>query len=285
MMMRPVVCLLVFLLSVASLCMEANAFTNEPNGTAGDGKSEWCTFNDSTRTVSCTGNVFTTLYKEEVIPCNSDSAESSKSCGKRVPPEKQTPSGEHNSVQLEPEVVLAGELLSATEETSSHEKQDAGKDMDQEKITRADSPSAEDGRGGDSVDNTSAHHVERSDSTDGAIKIVEEQSQTPQGNQDLTDKSTTANSTPTHQSSAAAGTPATEGSHVIGNADSTANTTTTSTTEEPTTTPSLVPNAEISSIAPIVQKNKGNVDSSVNPVWMGTAAPLLIVAVLFSATV
>ncbi|ORC90041.1 uncharacterized protein TM35_000103090 [Trypanosoma theileri] len=30
MMMRPVVCFLVFLLSVASLCMEANAFTNEP---------------------------------------------------------------------------------------------------------------------------------------------------------------------------------------------------------------------------------------------------------------
>ncbi|ORC80671.1 uncharacterized protein TM35_001501010 [Trypanosoma theileri] len=57
------------------------------------------------------------------------------------------------------------------------------------------------------------------------------------------------------------------------------------TTEAPTTTPSPVPapNTEISSIAPIVQQ-KTNVDSSVSPVWMRTAAPLLIVAVLFSVT-
>ncbi|ORC83514.1 uncharacterized protein TM35_000671200, partial [Trypanosoma theileri] len=61
------------------------------------------------------------------------------------------------------------------------------------------------------------------------------------------------------------------------------------TTEAPTTTlsSSPVPNTEInSSIAPIVQKNaNANVDSSVNPVWMRTAAPLMIVVVLFSATV
>ncbi|ORC83773.1 uncharacterized protein TM35_000571010 [Trypanosoma theileri] len=59
------------------------------------------------------------------------------------------------------------------------------------------------------------------------------------------------------------------------------------TTEAPTTTPSpsSVPNAEISSnIASTVQKNKAIVDSSVSPVWMRTAAPLLIVAV-FSVTV
>ncbi|ORC83863.1 uncharacterized protein TM35_000551320 [Trypanosoma theileri] len=58
------------------------------------------------------------------------------------------------------------------------------------------------------------------------------------------------------------------------------------TTEAPTTTPSpvTVPNAEINTIASAV-KNKANVDSSISPVWMRTAAPLLIVAVLFSATV
>ncbi|ORC83982.1 uncharacterized protein TM35_000521260 [Trypanosoma theileri] len=57
------------------------------------------------------------------------------------------------------------------------------------------------------------------------------------------------------------------------------------TTEAPTTTTSSpVPNAEISSIASAVQ-SKANVDSSISPVWMRTAAPLLIVAVLFSATV
>ncbi|ORC83353.1 uncharacterized protein TM35_000741000, partial [Trypanosoma theileri] len=58
------------------------------------------------------------------------------------------------------------------------------------------------------------------------------------------------------------------------------------TTEAPTTTlsPSLVPNAEISSIASAVQKNKGNADSSIiSSVWV--RVPLLIVAVLVSATV
>ncbi|ORC84075.1 uncharacterized protein TM35_000501290 [Trypanosoma theileri] len=57
------------------------------------------------------------------------------------------------------------------------------------------------------------------------------------------------------------------------------------TTEAPTTTPSPVPNAEINNIASTLQKNRPNVDSSISPVWMRTAAPLLIVAVLFSATV
>ncbi|ORC83473.1 uncharacterized protein TM35_000681050 [Trypanosoma theileri] len=56
------------------------------------------------------------------------------------------------------------------------------------------------------------------------------------------------------------------------------------TTEAPTTTPSPVTGTEISNIASAV-KNKANVDSSVSPVWMRTAAPLLIVAVLFSVTV
>ncbi|ORC83929.1 uncharacterized protein TM35_000531130 [Trypanosoma theileri] len=55
-------------------------------------------------------------------------------------------------------------------------------------------------------------------------------------------------------------------------------------TEAPTTTPSSVPNSDINTIASTV-KNKGNVDSSVSPVWMRTAAPLLIVAVFFSFTV
>ncbi|ORC84059.1 uncharacterized protein TM35_000501130 [Trypanosoma theileri] len=58
------------------------------------------------------------------------------------------------------------------------------------------------------------------------------------------------------------------------------------TTEAPTTTPSSpVTGTEISSIASAVQKNKANVDSSISPLYMRTAAPLLIVAALFSATV
>ncbi|ORC84084.1 uncharacterized protein TM35_000501380 [Trypanosoma theileri] len=55
-------------------------------------------------------------------------------------------------------------------------------------------------------------------------------------------------------------------------------------TDASATTPSPVPNAEISNIASTV-KNKANVDSSISPVWMRTAAPLLIVAVLVSVTV
>ncbi|ORC81935.1 uncharacterized protein TM35_001021000, partial [Trypanosoma theileri] len=58
------------------------------------------------------------------------------------------------------------------------------------------------------------------------------------------------------------------------------------TTEAPTTTPSPVPvtDTETNTITSNVKKN-ANADSSVSPVWMRTAAPLLIVAVLFSATV
>ncbi|ORC83756.1 uncharacterized protein TM35_000581190, partial [Trypanosoma theileri] len=59
------------------------------------------------------------------------------------------------------------------------------------------------------------------------------------------------------------------------------------TTETPTTTPSpsLVPSAEISSNIASTLQNKANVDSSLSPLWMRTAAPLLIVAMLFSTTV
>ncbi|ORC84256.1 uncharacterized protein TM35_000471510 [Trypanosoma theileri] len=56
------------------------------------------------------------------------------------------------------------------------------------------------------------------------------------------------------------------------------------TTEAPTPTPSSVPNAEINNITSNVE-NKANVDSSISPVWMRTAAPLLIVAVLVSVAV
>ncbi|ORC83763.1 uncharacterized protein TM35_000581260 [Trypanosoma theileri] len=61
------------------------------------------------------------------------------------------------------------------------------------------------------------------------------------------------------------------------------------TTEASTTTPSPVPvpvtNPQISSIASAVQKKANADSSSISPLWMRTAAPLLIVAVLFSFTV
>ncbi|ORC83593.1 uncharacterized protein TM35_000641250 [Trypanosoma theileri] len=57
------------------------------------------------------------------------------------------------------------------------------------------------------------------------------------------------------------------------------------TTEAPTPTPSPVPNADINTNITSTMQNKANADSSVSPLWMRTAAPLLIVVVLFSATV
>ncbi|ORC84253.1 uncharacterized protein TM35_000471480 [Trypanosoma theileri] len=126
----------------------------------------------------------------------------------------------------------------------------------------------------------------------------------PSQNHSPTETSTLTTPNPTQQSAAAPGTTGTEGSHENANADSTATTKTNSEapitpspqanaeisrtpTEAPTTNstiPSLVPNAEINTIVPTLQK-KANVDSSVSPVWVRTAAPLLIVAVLFSVTV
>ncbi|ORC83848.1 uncharacterized protein TM35_000551170 [Trypanosoma theileri] len=81
---------------------------------------------------------------------------------------------------------------------------------------------------------------------------------------------------------AAPGTSPTAAAQENGNADSTA--TTNINSEAPTTTPSPLTDPPISKIAPTM-KNKANADSSVSPVWMRTAAPLLIVAVLFSVTV
>ncbi|ORC80120.1 uncharacterized protein TM35_001791000, partial [Trypanosoma theileri] len=56
------------------------------------------------------------------------------------------------------------------------------------------------------------------------------------------------------------------------------------TTEALSTTPSPVPNADINNNITSTLKNTANADSSVSPVWMRTAAPLLIVALLFSVT-
>ncbi|ORC83777.1 uncharacterized protein TM35_000571050 [Trypanosoma theileri] len=112
---------------------------------------------------------------------------------------------------------------------------------------------------------------------------------TPQENQgssnNTEDQSAPSDSNPTQQPSPAS-TTAITGSKETNTTTppSTENTT----PEAPTTTPSpvAVPDTVISSntIASAVQ-NKANADRSVSPVWMRTAAPLLIVAVLFSVTV
>ncbi|ORC82232.1 uncharacterized protein TM35_000961110 [Trypanosoma theileri] len=130
-------------------------------------------------------------------------------------------------------------------------------------------------------------HKQEAEATDGATTT---QGQPPastaagQVNQEASsntgDNSTPADSNATQQPPAAAPSASQETNSTT--PASTENTT----SEAPTTTPSTVPNAGINTIASTtVQKNKANVDSSVIPVWMRTAAPLLIVAVLVSATV
>ncbi|ORC92406.1 uncharacterized protein TM35_000031590 [Trypanosoma theileri] len=94
-----------------------------------------------------------------------------------------------------------------------------------------------------------------------------------------TDNSTPADSNLTQQPPATAPSASQETNSIT--PTSTENTT----TEAPTATPSPEPNSDINTNVASTVKNKGNADSSLNPVWMRTAAPLLIVAVLFSVTV
>ncbi|ORC76027.1 uncharacterized protein TM35_003191000, partial [Trypanosoma theileri] len=107
-----------------------------------------------------------------------------------------------------------------------------------------------------------------------------------QGNEEApintSDNTTPADPNPNQQTPEAAG--ATAASDSEETTSITLPITENTTTDAPTTTPSPVPKPDINTIASTV-KNKANVDSSVSPVWIRTAAPLLIVAVLFSATV
>ncbi|ORC90637.1 uncharacterized protein TM35_000084350 [Trypanosoma theileri] len=66
---------------------------------------------------------------------------------------------------------------------------------------------------------------------------------------------------------------------------SVANTNTHDRTDNTASTSSLTADEKTISIIISASQQTGNADSSVSPVWMRTAAPLLIVAVLFSATV
>ncbi|ORC83511.1 uncharacterized protein TM35_000671170 [Trypanosoma theileri] len=301
MMMRPVVCLLVFLLSVASFYVKADSDTVKAPGA--DTDSDCSTGFSKTTGRPCTtpgsqvsDRIFISLHNEEShYPVSrstgrSNTGTTSSSSGTLNLGDHQAPGA------VTPDLGRTGDTLPRDSEISAQVEHSALKNMDQEKPTRADSQSTEDGNNRDTTSDTSTTQVNRSNTADGATLTAEEQSQPQQSNaaaqhnQQLSDKTgdktTSSDYNTTEQSSAAAGTTGTESSQVNGNADITT-TTTNTTTDAPTTTPSSVPvpNAEISSIDPIVQKNKANADSSFSPVWMRTAAPILIVAVLFSATV
>ncbi|ORC83927.1 uncharacterized protein TM35_000531110 [Trypanosoma theileri] len=105
---------------------------------------------------------------------------------------------------------------------------------------------------------------------------------TEEASSNSSDNTTPADSNLTQQSPEAAGATAISGSEETNS--TTPPSPESNITDTPPTTPSPVPNAEINTIASTVQKNKGNVDRSVSPVWMRTAAPLLIMAVLVTTT-
>ncbi|ORC82107.1 uncharacterized protein TM35_000981100 [Trypanosoma theileri] len=102
--------------------------------------------------------------------------------------------------------------------------------------------------------------------------VSEESTATPSRDSNLTQQSTA-----TDDVTAAPNSPETNTTSTT--PPSSENTTTTTTTLPP------APDTQVSSNITSTVQNKANVDSSVNPVWMRTAAPLLIVAVLFSVTV
>ncbi|ORC84534.1 uncharacterized protein TM35_000431020 [Trypanosoma theileri] len=134
-----------------------------------------------------------------------------------------------------------------------------------------------------------SHPGRISDSTSTTERQGEESTADKQSNEEVssntTVNSTPADSNPNQHSPEAAGATAAPDSQETNS--STPQSTESNVTEAPTTTPSPVPvtDTQISSVASTVQKNKVNADSSVSPVWMRTAAPLLIVVVLFSFTV
>ncbi|ORC80951.1 uncharacterized protein TM35_001371020 [Trypanosoma theileri] len=97
-------------------------------------------------------------------------------------------------------------------------------------------------------------------------------------------ESSTTNENTANQQSPPAAEDATTPSAPQENSNSDSTTTTPSspentTTEAPSTTPTPSTDAEISTIAP-TEQNSANADSSFSPVWIRTAAPLLIVAAL-----
>ncbi|ORC84267.1 uncharacterized protein TM35_000471620 [Trypanosoma theileri] len=142
----------------------------------------------------------------------------------------------------------------------------------------------------------SAPQAERSTSTNGGGDSAEEHTETQQSNPPKEGNPGSSNNTgdnivPGDNNTPQQSSPAPVNATATPDSQET-NTTTppisdNTTTEAPTTTtsPVPVPNAEISNTITSTPKNKANADSSISSVWMHTAAPLLIVALLFSFTV
>ncbi|ORC83572.1 uncharacterized protein TM35_000641040 [Trypanosoma theileri] len=193
-------------------------------------------------------------------------------------PASSTPQPLQNTVD-HPVLTEAVQRQEITGETSSQ-----GAELGQgSKGTKGDTPEHSASASGDEG------QKQETDATDGATTSRGQTSdsnaaeQVNQETSSTTANSTLGNSKPYQQSSPPV-VDVTAESDSQGTTSTTPQSSVSDVSEAPTTTPSPVPNADINTIASTVQK-KANVDSSVTPVWMRTAAPLLIVVVLFSVTV
>ncbi|ORC84389.1 uncharacterized protein TM35_000451270 [Trypanosoma theileri] len=274
MMMRSVVCLLVFLLSVASVCMEANGqpgLVAEPGGT---GTSERPCRTPETTTAGTEGGearIFTALYgAHERCPLESS-----------LIPRGSAAKGGQGGVQGQVQTDRTGVREDGAVSSDTQHREVPARDSISSSSSGAGQPSTQDGptKPETTAPTTEAQSPERVNSNQ---TETQSDSETPPDNSNVNPGNASQNPSPATENTAATNATATTGSEET---NTTTPPNTDNSVEAPTTTsiPS-VPNAEINTIASTVQK-KANVDSSVSPVWMRTAAPLLIVAVLFSATV
>ncbi|ORC83781.1 uncharacterized protein TM35_000571090 [Trypanosoma theileri] len=290
MMMGRVMCVLAVVLCCAcGYTMTAAAPTTTVN--AGQPKAVMAyDFNDFLATAICdSGNIDPSKTKVNEVTCADWKARGNITGVSDPPPTstkapatetKVVPSQSAKGVHQVQERVVSQDLLpsgSPAHITSTGTPSDSLAPKNEQAVTQPSIPGS-----GEAPPNEDALSVERSQ---GQTQESTEALQSDKGVSNNTgDNSATDTSNPNQQSTATDDVTAAPNSTET-NATTPLSTENT-TTEAPTTTPSHVPDTQISSntIASNLQK-KANVDSSVSPVWMRTAAPLLIVVVLVSATV
>ncbi|ORC83654.1 uncharacterized protein TM35_000621280 [Trypanosoma theileri] len=338
MMMRPVVCLVVFLLSVAYVCVEANGQPGAADGLGGTGGVDLECRTGTTHTDGkCIANKEPRLEGKNE---NKGWDESNEGLGKDgvtngkriyhpgvsdldvIDDVLKVPKGDTTSIKQELADNLRGgakgpnpgETLQREEEgVHSHvthpeegqletqkgherkESRDPESTLQQTKETRENENLVQEDRevarpSVPSVGEPESIPVETTATVPSPTKAAKPHSApegTPESERTVnppTGEHTTeeVNTNQTNPQSQSESTPTTSQETNTTTPPSTENTT----AEAPTTTSSPVANAVITNIASTV-KNKGNADSSssISPVWMRTAAPLLIVAVLVSVTV
>ncbi|ORC83634.1 uncharacterized protein TM35_000621080 [Trypanosoma theileri] len=267
MMMRPVVCLLVFLLSVASVYAEGNS---QPGAADGLGGTVTVTSKTPCRTEG-DARIFTALYSaEENCPLENS-----------LIPRGSAAKGGQGGVQGQVQTDRTGVREDGAVSSDTQHREVPARDSISSSSSGAGQPSTQDGptKPETTAPTTEAQSPELVDSKQNE---TQSESETAPDNSTVKPGDDSQNPSQATENTAATNTTATTGSEETNT--TTLSSTENTTTEAPTTTPSPspVPNAEISTIASTV-KNKANVDSSISSVWV--RVPLVIVVVLVSVTV